>query len=188
MNKAEKKFRIYAILVIFVLLTVLLAVINAVNFTMAAEDADRLTQSLSERQGSFEQNGPDFGEMQIRPDKDNQNMPDMQAPPGDAEPNFGKGDFRFGPMGPDSPEMNASLRYFTIAFSEKGENVQTVAFNISAVTEEDAKEWAKRIEGFRLSKKEPFRDGSYSYMIKEKGFDIRDTVQKLCGYWTGNNG
>ena len=37
MNKAEKKFRLYAILVIFILLTLLLAVINGVNFTMAAE-------------------------------------------------------------------------------------------------------------------------------------------------------
>ena len=54
MNKAEKKFRLYAIFVIFVLLTVLLAVINGVNFTMAASDADDITQRIADRQGSFE--------------------------------------------------------------------------------------------------------------------------------------
>ena len=80
------------------------------------------------------------------------------------EPNFGKGDFRFGPMGPDSPEMNASLRYFTIAFSEKGENVQTVAFNISAVTEEDAKEWAKEL----LKEKTGWTRGTYRYRVYKK--------------------
>ena len=164
MNKAEKKFRIYAILVIFVLLTVLLAVINVVNFTMAAEDADRITQALSERQGSFEQNGPGFGDMQIRPDKDTQNMPDMQAPPDDTKPDFDKGDFRFGPMGPDSPEMNASLRYFTVSFSEKGENAQTVAFNISAVTEEEAQEWAKEL----LKEKTGWTRGTYRYRVYKK--------------------
>ena len=54
MNKAEKKFRLYAIAVVFILLTVLLAVINGTNFTMAAEDADEITRIISERQGSFE--------------------------------------------------------------------------------------------------------------------------------------
>ena len=76
MNKAEKKFRIYAILVIFVLLTVLLAVINTVNFTMAAEDADRLTQAISERQGSFERGGNFPSDMQFMPkDKDSEWVP-----------------------------------------------------------------------------------------------------------------
>lgn len=144
MNKAEKKFRLYAILVIFVLLTVMLAVINGINFTMAARDADEITQMLAERQGSFEhaENGPGGG---------------MQTQPREK-------DFRMGPMGPDSPEMNASLRYFTVAFSDKGDKVETIAFHISAVTESDAEEWARNL------KKEStgWTRGTYRYRVYEK--------------------
>ena len=143
MNKAEKKFRLYAILVIFVLLTVLLSVINGVNFTMAAGDADVLTQMLADRQGSFERVEGAPGGMQTRPDQP------------------GNKDFRMGPMGPDSPEMNASLRYFTVAFSDKGETVETVAFNVSAVTEEEAKEWASSL----LKEKTGWTRGTYRYRV-----------------------
>ena len=140
MNKAEKKFRIYAIIVIFVLLTVLLAVINGVNFTMAANDADMITQMLANRQGSFEFSG---------------DIPaDIPEKPKDRE-------FRMGPMGPDSPEMNASLRYFTIAFSDKGKTAETVAFNISAVTESEAQEWAKGL----LKQSTGWTKGTYRYRV-----------------------
>ena len=144
MNKAEKKFRIYAILVIFVLLTVLLAVINCINFTMAAKDADELTQMLAERQGSFEhaENAPGGGKQTQPREKD----------------------FKMGPMGPDSPEMNSSLRYFTVAFSGKGDKAETVAFHVSAVTEGDAQEWASSL------KKEStgWTRGTYRYRVYEK--------------------
>ncbi|MBR7032326.1 MAG: HAMP domain-containing histidine kinase [Clostridia bacterium] len=143
MNKAEKKFRIYAIVVVFVLLTVLLSVINGVNFTMAASDADELTQMIADKRGSFErkENAPD-GE-QIR-----------SGQPGD-------GDFRMGPMGPESPEMNASLRYFTFAFPEKGEKIETVAFNVSAVTESEAQEWAAGL----TNQKTGWTRGTYRYRV-----------------------
>ena len=47
MNKARKKFIIYAECAIFVLLTLLLSVINVVNFTMVSEDADRITEIIA---------------------------------------------------------------------------------------------------------------------------------------------
>ena len=140
MNRAEKKFRLYAILVIFVLLTSLLAVINGVNFTMASGDADELTQMLAERKGSFERGDGAPDGMQPR-----QDMPRDK-------------NFRMGPMGPDSPEMNASLRYFTVAVTENGE-AQTVAFHISAVTEEEAKEWASEL----LDRETGWTRGTYRY-------------------------
>ena len=143
MNKAEKKFRLYAILVIFVLLTVLLSVINGVNFTMASEDADRITQMLADRQGSFE---------------NNENMPAERK----------EKDFRMGPMGPDSPEMNASLRYFTVAVSGKGKSAETVAFHISAVTEEEAKEWATDL----MNQRTGWTRGTYRYRV----YEIRGTT------------
>ncbi|MBQ7639253.1 MAG: HAMP domain-containing histidine kinase [Clostridia bacterium] len=144
MNKAEKKFRLYAILVIFVLLTVLLAVINGVNFTMAADDADELTRMLSNRQDAFEHG---------------------ESLPEDTAPQQKDRNFRMGPMGPDSPEMNASLRYFTVAFSEKGEKVETTAFRISAVTESEAQEWAAGL----LKEKTGWTRGTYRYRVYKKG-------------------
>ena len=144
MNKAEKKFRLYAIFVIFVLLTVLLTVINSINFTMAAGDADEITQMLADRQGDF-----NVGEK----------MPD-RMPPGQKNK-----DFRMGPMGPESPEMNASLRYFTISFAEKGSKVETVALNISAVTEDEAQEWASAL----WKEKTGWTRGTYRYRVYKKG-------------------
>lgn len=143
MNKAEKKFRLYAILVIFVLLTVLLSVINGMNFTMAASDADELTQMLADKRGSFERKDVAPDGMPFRQDQSNETG------------------FRMGPMGPDSPEMNESLRYFTIAFSENGEKVETVAFQISAVTESEAQEWAAEL----LKQKTGWTRGTYRYRV-----------------------
>lgn len=141
MNKAEKKFRIYAILVIFVLLTVLLTVINGINFTMAAKDADELTEMISQRQGSFDRE---------------------DTVPGGTQPEFGGGkDFRMGPMGPDSPEMNESLRYFTVAFSGDESETQMVAFHISAVSESDAAKWASGLKNEGTG----WTRGTYRYRV-----------------------
>ena len=47
-------------------------------------------------------------------------------------------------MGPNSAEMSSSLRYFTYAFDENG-NAEKISFRISAVTEEEALEWASSL-------------------------------------------
>ena len=115
MNKVRKQFILYAMLAIFILLAVLLTVINGVNFTMAGEDADQITQMLSGNRGSFAPMGD----------------------PGTQQEDFG----RFGPMGPSAPDMAASVRYFTYAFDDSG-NAKQVAFSISAVSEQEAADWA----------------------------------------------
>ena len=46
-DKVRKKFVLYAELSVFILLTVLLSVINVINFTMVAEDADHMTEAIS---------------------------------------------------------------------------------------------------------------------------------------------
>ena len=146
MNKAEKKFRFYAILVIFILLVVLLSVINGVNFTMAAQDADMITERLSGQQGAFnhEDPGPEGG----KPWKSGES-------------------FDMGPMGPDSPELKATTRYFTFAFKDAKKGSEdagrTIAFNISAVTEEEAREWARGL----LGEKTGWTRGTYRYRVYE---------------------
>ena len=134
MNKVEKRFRLYAILVIFILLTVLLAVINVTNFTMVAQDADRITQMIAEHAGSLEGMVP--GQPRER-------------------------DFRMGPMGPDSPETGLSARYFTIAFSDKGKEAVTVAYRISAVSEEEAQQWASELR----KQESGWTRGTYRYRV-----------------------
>ena len=121
---------------IFALLTALLAVINAVSFTMAGEDADRLTDMLRQQNGAFAENAPASGSRGFRQG-------------------------RFGPMGPESPETGHSLRYFTIAFDESGQ-AQTVKMQISAVGEEEAVEWARELLDEQAA---GWTKGTYRYRV-----------------------
>ena len=260
MKKAEKKFRLYAILVIFALLTALLVVINAISFTMAAQDADVVTQNLMAGQtGQAEQAAPAADAMPGQPDQQMQpgtpgqpdqqmqpgtpgqtdqqtqpgapgqtdgqmqpgtpgqtdgqmqpgtpgqqgrggfpgqrgqqtapdqavpgQLPDQTDPSGSTLPSDqmeqpplsdqsgqawqGKGRggaFGMGPMGPDSPEMDESLRYFTIAYSD-GVAVETVAFRLSAVTEDEAMEWGKSL----LNEQTGWTRGTYRYRVWKSG-------------------
>ncbi len=126
MIKARKRFVRYAMLSVFLLLTVLLGIINGISFTMASEDADHLTQMLADSQGLFNPGEPknqgSRGMMNLR------NGQPVQS----------------GPMGPEAPDTTASLRYFTYAFDSEG-NAEKIAFSISAVTEEDALAWARAL-------------------------------------------
>jgi len=154
MDKARKKFLLYAMIAVFVLLTTLLAVINIINFTMAGEDADKILDMLRDDRGQFSIEQP---------------TPEFSGEPGGSE------SFRFpggmGPMGPDSPEMRGSTMYFTFRFDKNG-NVETVAFKLSAMSEDEAKElaktlvdsgktrgWVKTIYRFRV-----YTDGKSTYV------------------------
>ena len=103
---------------IFVLLTLLLSVINVTDFALAAQDADKMTQMLSEENGVF-------GREREKP-KDGWR--------------FG----RSGPMGPASPETQASLRYFTFAFDAQG-GARKVAFEMNSLSEAEAEQWARSL-------------------------------------------
>lgn len=143
MNKAKNKLIVIAVLVVFVLLTLLITILNGVNFTMAANDADAVTQSLAQQKGSFGLNG--------------------------RQPNGAGGFFeqggpgQMGPMGPGSPEMGASVRYFTVAFDQNTGAAKTVALEISAITEEEAKEWAQSLRNETTG----WTRGTYRYRVYE---------------------
>ncbi len=127
MDKARKKFVLYAEIAVFVLLTVLLSVINIVNFTMVSEDADRITEILANSHGSFDRDKGEFNDHALE------------------EPFAKKRLGGFGNMGPGSPETDSSVRYFTFSIDENG-NAQKVAFKMSAYTESEAAEWAKSLQ------------------------------------------
>ncbi len=125
MNKVRQKFVLYAMLAVFVLLTVLLAVINGVNFTMVAEDADRITQRIAGGGGNLDAEPADLFDA--------------------GEGLFRGGPARMGPMGPDSPEIPFTARYFTCRIEKDG-TVSFPAFRISAFTAEEAAELALALQ------------------------------------------
>ncbi len=151
MNKARNKFVLYAMFSVFVLLTLLLAIINGVNFTMVSEDADRITEMLCEKHGMFPESGV-FGGIETN------DTPMKRAN------DFSQGNREFrkmGPMGPDSPDMSSSLRYFTYAFDKKG-GAQLISFHISAVDDEEALQWAKSLSD---EKGTGWTQGTYRYRV-----------------------
>ncbi len=155
MNKAERKFRLTAILAIFVLLTVLLAVINIVSFTMTTDDADEITQRIADQGGRLEALASEEPAVSGEP-----------APGGWGDFRFrpGQGPFgRFGPMGPTSPDTEASIRYFTAKFSPEGQYLGMEVFAMSAVTQEEAQEWAENL----IHESTGWTSGNYRYRVYE---------------------
>ncbi len=162
MIKARKKFVRYAMLSVFILLTVLLGIINIISFTMASEDADQMTLRLSEEQGIFS------------PDRQaGRNVNPVMDPAGNRSQMFPGGFFgQPGATGPDAPDTPASLRYFTYAFDQSG-NGEKIAFSISAVTEEEALTWAQSL----LKEKETgWTAGNYRYRVYLNGGKTYVTV------------
>lgn len=138
MSKARKKFVIYAAVSLFVLIAVLLFVINMMGFTMAAQDADRITSMIASGNGEFAARESS----EFKPEKR-------------------------GPMGVDSPEIRSSVRYYTFRFDKKG-NGEKIAFNISAVSEEQAKTVAASLLGENTG----WVNTTYRYRVyRHDGFD-----------------
>ncbi len=159
MLKAQRKFRNYAILAVFILLSVLLSVINVIIFTMASQDADETTARIAEQYGKRAQTEDTSAQDDPRSD-------DAGATPGNGP--LG----RFGPMGPSSPETEASLRYFTIAFDKDGNYKSTLTYNISAVSESEAIEWASGLVREDIG----WTSGTYRYRVFNANGQICVTV------------
>ena len=184
MIKTRKRFVIFATLCVFVLLFVLLGIINLVNFTMASEDADQVTDMLKQQQGTFVNPIPPVLNLEDQsftpPDFDPQaqtppegSLPDGSLPEFDPE-NMPGGFFPgfLGPMGPDSPEIESSLRYFTFTFDKEG-NAETVAMQISAVTEEEALSWARSL---LKENKTGWTNTTYRYRVSKSDHKTYVTV------------
>ena len=155
-KKLRKKFIITSLLSVFTLLTTILLVINLVNFSLVASDADRILDRMVGEGGTFSDNSVPGGETQ------NGDRP--QTP---QENNF---DPR-GPKGPDSPELSQTTRFFTITFSQGG-NVVNETIRMNAVNEETAVEWAKSL----TDKKSGWTKTYYRYRVWQNGDTISVTV------------
>ena len=165
MKEVRRKFVLYAMAAVFVLLLLILTVINGTNFTMAANDADAVTALLAENNGRFrEQKNSSFpGEQPVTPPAELPSQPPADLSDTPFTP-FAPGGF--GPMGPQSPETGFSVRYFTVCF-KKGEDPVVSAYEIAAVSNEEAVSWAESLRN--ESQKKNSRDltgwtrGTYRY-------------------------
>ena len=203
MDQVRKRFVLLASLSVFVLLAVLLTIINGLNFTMAAADADEITARLESRRGILERpelppdagdagqmvdrvQAPESAEASDAPEFQ-ENMPSgvnvsPESTPENVQPeNMSENAFpgnkpvnnpmkrprgpRMGPMGPDSPELAASTRYFTYAFDENGES-ERVIFALNAVDEEEAEDWANSL---RLRQATGWTRTTYRYRVYSDG-------------------
>jgi len=149
---------------VFVLLTVLLSVINGINFTMVAADADRVTETIAGGKGSFEKDGA------VIP---------REFPRGNEN--------RSSPLGPDSPEMPYSARYFTYRINSDG-MVEKVAFNITAISESEAEliaiklggehnstGWTRRFYRYRI-----YKNADYTYVtVVDQGRELLPSYRIL---------
>ena len=155
MEKVRKKFVLYAELSVFILLTVLLSVINVINFAMVTEDADHMTEAISFSTGKFvkEEPAPENSE---NPDSTETKKERMK---------------KIGMMGPDSPEMKASLRFFTYAFDKDGK-AELIAYRMSAFTQSDAVDLARSL----MKEKTGWTNLTYRYRVYEKDKKIYVTV------------
>ena len=188
MNKARKKFILFSELAVLLLLSLLMMSINVLSFTMAAEDADRVTERIARMNGSFEgtQNFPDesprpdggelpndeevsqssnSSETSAQTDKDKTNKKNK----GDVKPFRLEGGF--GKFGPYSPEMESSLSYFTYSIDKYG-NVEKVDLRMASVSEEEAQQWAESLQYGSVG----WTNTSYRYRVYEANHKTYVTV------------
>lgn len=215
-NKLRKKFILYAMISVFLLLSIILGLINIVNFTLLSEDADKITQMISENNGSFGENldqntnpnqsfdpknpgqgnfpnnpnhgsfpndqnqgsfpsnpnqetfpgNPNQGSFPGNPGQGNQGEGDLPSfePPTESNTNPENGEFVPGQMGPSSPEMKKSMRYFTVSFDKEG-NASIVAFNVSSFSESDTIKLAQSLK----DKTTGWVNVTYRYRVYKSG-------------------
>ena len=137
-EKLRKKFIIFSLLSVFALLVVILSAINVTNFSLVAKDADNITQMLINEGGKFNDKTPPQNE--------------GKAPIGT-------------PVAPDSPETKASMRYFAYSF-DKGGNATKLAYNVNAITEDEAQNIAKSLTGAQNTT--GWTNGRYRYRVDSK--------------------
>ena len=164
-NKLRKKIVIFSISSIFIFLVLILLTINLVNVSLVSSNADKITEHIASRNGSFEMRG--------QPNKDGNfdNRP---------------------PMGPDSPEMADSLRYCTFSF-DNDRNPTVVVYRLNALSQEEAQNlatslldkkvgWVNLIYRYRVYEK-----GNLTYVtLIDQGRELQPTFNIMIASIVGS--
>lgn len=150
-RKLRKKFIVTALLSVFALLAVILLVINFVNFSLVADDADRVLDRLVGQGGDFPA------------DYDPQQNAGQPAGPMGEEPRQGPRamDGHTPRVGPDSLEIGQTTRYFTVVFDADGNVSGQPMMRVNAISQEEAVRWATEV----LGKKKGWTHTYYRYRV-----------------------
>lgn len=145
-KKLRFKFIAYAMVSVLLLLVIILGTINIVNFSLLADDADKITEIIASNPDNFNPNNKrnnetnPFIDNEINRNDNGFNIEDPNNPNSIFNPN------KQGPMGPTSPEVRFTTRYFTVQFDSNNKG-QIKTYNISAISENEAIEWATSLLG-----------------------------------------
>ena len=128
-NTLRKKFILATMISVIIVFTVILGIINIVNYSRVAKDTDNIIQFLATNNGQFNGVPSDKGEMPPIDDKMDGN-PDYEK----ALENF-----------KIDKETPYATRYFTVSYDENGNVTTSNTMHIAAVTSDAANEMATKV-------------------------------------------
>ena len=153
-KKLRNKFILTAMLSVFILLLLILGTINFVNFHLVAADADQITMQIERGQGKLDGGRPEgmmdpnngnFNNGDNTTDTTTTSSSDLGVNQQELAGENGGMPGGMNGYGPNSPELGGSTRYFTYSFDQDGV-ATSVAYQISAVSEEEALDWAEDLK------------------------------------------
>lgn len=147
-RKLQNKFILISMLSMLLVLTIIMASVNIINYRNVVQDAENVLHILSENNGEFPRNHPhETSDSTERQTKDTPPVPKEPRPD-----NFHM-----------SPEMPYETRYFSVLISEDGAITSTNIDKIAAIDSEDASAYALR--AWKQQKTSGFLS-SYRYLKK----------------------
>ncbi|MGM9635476.1 MAG: sensor histidine kinase [Candidatus Avispirillum sp.] len=172
-KKLKVKFVVLAMAAVFVLLTVVVAGMNIINYASVVGESDDILSVISKNKGSF----PVYD---IRPDADaDENLEDFDGfypedSAGTPASNTGRGSRLPRGMSPETPYES---RYFSVVLDSSGETVNIDTGKIASVNREAAEEYAR--EALETDKTRGFLQ-NYRFDITEEQGGVRVTFLD-CG-------
>lgn len=147
-RKLQKKFILISMLSMLLVLTIIMASINIINYRGVVQDAENVLHILSENNGEFPRN---------RPHSDADNQPPAESdsakqPP--EESDSAKQQSEDNPPAPKeprpdafhmSPEMPYETRYFSVLLSQDGTIISTNIEKVAAIDSSEASDYARKV-------------------------------------------
>lgn len=146
-KKLKIKFICLAMVSLFLLLAVVVAGMNIINYNSVVIEADKTLDFMSQNKGGF-------------PDLDKGGMGEPLMPEDERLPDH---------MSPETPYES---RYFSVLITDTGDVLQTETSRIASIDEADAKEYA--LKALDSEKQRGFVD-DFRYVISDEGEGMRLT-------------
>lgn len=155
-RKLQNKFILISMLSMLLVLTIIMASVNIINYRGVVQDADNVLHILAENNGEFPRNPPHSDTSKQPPEESNSAKRQSEDnPPAPKIPRLDN--FHM------SPEMPYETRYFSVLISEDGSIASTNIEKIAAIDSEDASAYALRV--WKQQKTSGFLS-SYRYLKK----------------------